>query len=49
MSSLKKMSKRIEGMQLPASVLLNIPLNKNMEESSLLAVDYVVSEYDQLA
>lgn len=35
-------------MQLPASVLLNININKNIEESSRIAVEYIVDEYDQV-
>lgn len=42
------MSKKIQSMQLPASVLLNININKNMEDSSRIAVEYIVDEYDQI-
>lgn len=42
------MMKKLESQQLPATILLNAPLNKNIEDSSRIAVEYVVDEYDQL-
>ena len=47
-ASLKKMAKKMENMQLPASIALNIPTTKNLSESSMIAIDCIMNEYDQL-
>ena len=42
------MLKKLESQQLPATILLNAAINKNMQDSARIAVEYVVDEYDQL-
>lgn len=41
------MSKKMEVKQLPGRVLTNVALSKNISESTKIAVEYVVDEYDQ--
>ena len=42
------MVKKIEGMKLPASIALNIGITKNLSESSSIAIECIINEYDQL-
>jgi len=46
-NSLKKMAKKIESKQLPGRVLMCVPYNKNIKDSTKFAVEHVVDEYDQ--
>lgn len=48
LGSLTKMSKKMETMNLPATTKMNVGINKNMADSSLIAVDHIIAEYDQL-
>lgn len=42
------MAKKVEVLPLPASVMMNVGIHKNIQDSSLVAVDYIIAEYDQL-
>jgi hypothetical protein len=41
------MVKKVEIKQLPSRILLNANVGKNTMESTKIAVEYVVDEYDQ--
>ncbi len=41
------MVKKVEAKQLPAKVLINANINKNTPDSTKIAVEYVVDEFDQ--
>lgn len=38
----------MEAKQIPGRILLCVPYNKNMKESTNIAVQHVVDEYDQI-
>lgn len=42
------MAKKMENMTLPAGILENINISKNILDSSLFALDYITLEYEQL-
>ena len=41
------MAKKVESKQLPAKVLMNVNVNKNNLESTKIAIEYVIDQYDQ--
>jgi hypothetical protein len=47
-ASLKKMCKKMESMEVGASIAINIPISKSIEESSMIAIECIINEYDQL-
>ena len=45
--SIRRMAKKMEGKQLPPRVMNNAPLSRQNAESTRIAVEFVVDEYDQ--